>query len=79
MTPLQTIQAPPAQLHPDYRLPNLGSKRGVLASLRDISNAAIQGALDPRTAAVVTYALQVAVSIHNASKPKATKPRKKAR
>lgn len=76
MTPLQTIQAPPAQLHPDYRLPNFGSKRGVLAALRDISDAAIHGAIEPRTAAAVTYALQVAVSVHNANKPK---PRKKGR
>lgn len=76
MTPLQTIQQPPAALHPDYRLPNLGSKRGVLAALRDISNAAIHGAIEPRTAAAVTYALQVAVSVHNASQPK---PRQKPR
>lgn len=76
MTPLQTITAPPAELHPDYRLPNFGSKRGVLSALRDISNAAIHGVLDPRTAAAVTYALQVAVSVHNASQPKA--PRRKS-
>jgi hypothetical protein len=59
----------PFEQNENYVLPQLTSKKAVLAVIHEVTQAQIRGVIQPGQAKAVLYALQVALCVFNSNMP----------